>query len=179
VRRVLLVLCCAAVTSTIAPAAAGPAPPTYVPPVDAEVVDGFRPPASLYGAGNRGLEYGTEPGTEVRAVAAGRVVFAGSVAGTRAVTVRHVADPGRFHDVRYESLVADPLAEVERLYARVGLQLRDQARRRMTFWLRRHHDRRVSGHRYSLGDFALDRVEVDQRFARYQEWADAHTGSSS
>jgi hypothetical protein len=89
VRRVLLVLCCAAVTSAIAPAAAASPPPVYEPPVDAPVVDGFRPPASRYGAGNRGLEYGTAPGAEVRAAADGRVSFAGSVAGTRHVTVLH------------------------------------------------------------------------------------------
>ena len=67
-RRVLLVLCCAALASTITPATAQP-PPTYQPPVDAEVVDGFRPPATRFGAGNRGLEYATTPGTEVRAAA--------------------------------------------------------------------------------------------------------------
>jgi hypothetical protein len=89
VRRVLLVLCCAALASTVAPAAGQAPPPTYVPPVDAEVVDRFRPPASRFGSGNRGLEYGTAAGTEVRAVADGKVVFAGQVAGTQHVTVLH------------------------------------------------------------------------------------------
>ena len=88
-RRVLLVLCCAAPLSTTTPAASLPPPPPYVPPVEAEVVDAFRPPRSAFGAGNRGLEYGTEAGTEVRAAADGRVVFAGVVAGTRHVTVLH------------------------------------------------------------------------------------------
>jgi hypothetical protein len=64
-------------------------PPTYVPPVDAPVADPFRPPDEPYGAGNRGLEYATPAGTEVRAAAAGVVTFAGLVAGTRHVTVRH------------------------------------------------------------------------------------------
>lgn len=88
-RRVLLVLWCAALLSTTTPVAALPPPPPYLPPVDAEVVDGFRPPASRFGAGNRGVEYGTVAGTEVRAVADGRVVFAGLVAGARHVTVLH------------------------------------------------------------------------------------------
>ncbi len=69
--------------------ASGGAPPAYVPPVDAPVVDGFRPPPSPYAAGNRGLEYGTAPGTAVRAAAGGVVTFAGLVAGTRHVTVLH------------------------------------------------------------------------------------------
>ncbi|MFL6205767.1 MAG: peptidoglycan DD-metalloendopeptidase family protein [Acidimicrobiales bacterium] len=87
-RRALLVLVAVAALGTSTPAAAAPDPP-YRPPVDAEVVDPFRPPATRFGPGNRGLEYGTDPGTPVRAVADGRVTFAGSVAGTLHVTVLH------------------------------------------------------------------------------------------
>lgn len=61
----------------------------YRPPVDAPVVDGFALPNGPYGAGNRGLEYATVPGTPVRAIGDGIVVFAGPVAGNRAVTVLH------------------------------------------------------------------------------------------
>jgi murein DD-endopeptidase MepM/ murein hydrolase activator NlpD len=53
------------------------------------VVDGFRLPDGPYGAGNRGLEYATAPGDQVRAIGDGLVVFAGPVAGNRAVTVLH------------------------------------------------------------------------------------------
>lgn len=88
-RRALLIAVGIALVSTTSPAAALPAPPDYTPPVDAVVVDGFRPPATPFGAGNRGLEYGTEPGTPVAAAADGRVTFAGSVAGTLHVTVLH------------------------------------------------------------------------------------------
>ncbi len=63
--------------------------PVYIPPVDAPVIDPFRPPATPYGAGNRGLEYDTEPGHAVVASAPGTVVFAGGVGRTRHVTVLH------------------------------------------------------------------------------------------
>jgi len=69
-----------------APAVAGGG---YQPPVGAPVSDPFRPPADDYGAGNRGLEYATTTGTEVRAVADGEVVFAGQVGGTLHVVVLH------------------------------------------------------------------------------------------
>jgi hypothetical protein len=81
-------LCLTALTACPVVAGAAP-PPTYRPPVEAPVVDPFRPPATTYGPGNRGLEYGTAPGTEVRAAGDGEVVFAGPVAGSLHVTVRH------------------------------------------------------------------------------------------
>ena len=61
----------------------------YRPPVDAPVTDGFRPPARQYGSGNRGLEYGTSPGVDVRAASDGDVVFAGQVGGELHVVILH------------------------------------------------------------------------------------------
>ncbi len=62
---------------------------SYVPPVDAEIDDGFRPPASRYGAGNRGVDYATAPGDIVRAAADGEVVYAGRIGATSHVVVLH------------------------------------------------------------------------------------------
>jgi hypothetical protein len=96
----------------------------------------------------------------------------------RALTARTTADPARFHDVRYQALVADSLGEVERLYARLGLPLSGATRQRMRRWIGRHHHRgRSRRHRYSLADFGLDPAEVNRRFARYREWAAAVTSS--
>lgn len=67
----------------------GQAAVSYQPPVSGPVVDGWRPPPGPYGAGNRGIDYGTEPGQPVGSTATGVVSFAGSVAGTRWVVVRH------------------------------------------------------------------------------------------
>ena len=61
----------------------------YRPPVDAPIADPFRPPATPYGPGNRGIEYATAPGTVVRAAAAGTVTFAGLVARSLDVTIFH------------------------------------------------------------------------------------------
>ncbi|MBW3537408.1 MAG: peptidoglycan DD-metalloendopeptidase family protein [Actinobacteria bacterium] len=62
---------------------------SYVPPLDAPVVDGFRPPASQFAAGNRGVDYAAEPGDPVRAAAAGQVVFAGRIGSDFHVVVLH------------------------------------------------------------------------------------------
>ena len=73
-----------------APAGAAPAGPArYAPPVTAPIVDPFRPPPAPWLAGNRGIEFRTQPGTLVRAMGPGVVTFAGRVAGRRWVTIRH------------------------------------------------------------------------------------------
>jgi hypothetical protein len=91
-RRLAVVLAALVALVAAAPSRAGavaPAAVTYRPPVDAPVVDPFRPPAENWKSGNRGLEYATQPGTPVAASAGGEVVFAGPVAGGLHVVVLH------------------------------------------------------------------------------------------
>ena len=54
----------------------GPGNRIYRAPVDAPVTDPFRPPPEPWSPGNRGIEYATVPGTPVRAIGPGAVVFA-------------------------------------------------------------------------------------------------------
>ena len=82
-----------------APAASGsttqsaaPTPVRYQPPVgppDAVIIGHFRPPPTPYASGDRGVDYATVAGTPVQASAGGRVLFAGPVAGTLAITLVH------------------------------------------------------------------------------------------
>jgi murein DD-endopeptidase MepM/ murein hydrolase activator NlpD len=61
----------------------------YGPPVDAAITDTFRPPATPYGAGNRGVDYATTEGQPVNAAADGEVVFAGRIGASSHVTILH------------------------------------------------------------------------------------------
>jgi murein DD-endopeptidase MepM/ murein hydrolase activator NlpD len=87
----VLVALLAPVLAGLAPVAAAdqPAAVRYTPPVDAPIVDPFRPPPEPWAPGNRGVEYATAPGTPARAAADGEVVFAGPVAGELHVVVLH------------------------------------------------------------------------------------------
>lgn len=66
-----------------------PTETAYSPPMHAPLVDRFRAPRTPYGSGNRGWEYRPGSGTLVRSAARGIVVFAGTIAGRRFVSVQH------------------------------------------------------------------------------------------
>jgi len=88
-RRLAVLLAALVALVPTAPAKAAGAPPivTYRPPVDAPVLDAFRPPPENWNAVNRGIEYATRPGSPVGAAADGEVVFAGPIAGEHHVVV--------------------------------------------------------------------------------------------
>jgi murein DD-endopeptidase MepM/ murein hydrolase activator NlpD len=92
-RLALVVILCVALHSLIPrPAAADPIPdPVGVWPLlpVPEVVAGFDPPDSPWGAGHRGVDLGGSPGQRVRAALAGRVAYAAALAGRGVVVVVH------------------------------------------------------------------------------------------
>src|SRR5262245_49815722 len=73
-------------------AAEGPAPDaSYTAPIAGplRVLRPFEPPPTPYAAGHRGVDLETPLGVDVLAAGAGRVTFAGSVAGRGVVVVAH------------------------------------------------------------------------------------------
>ena len=72
-----------------APTRAGADVPPYRPPVSRRVLAPFDLPNGPYGRGNRGLDYAVVADDPIVSIGDGSVVFAGSVAGERFVTVLH------------------------------------------------------------------------------------------
>jgi len=90
----LLVLAVAARTSQAGAASPDPAiPPVtgveWLRPVPGAEVRPFHAPATRYGRGHRGVDLAAAAGAPVRATSAGRVTFAGRIAGRSLVVIRH------------------------------------------------------------------------------------------
>ncbi len=96
---VLLLLAVAA-----APATAGP---WTWPLGDHRIERDFDPPESDYGAGHRGVDLPGRVGETVRAVAAGRVTFAGRVAGVATITIDHGGERSTYQPVEPSVRVGD------------------------------------------------------------------------
>lgn len=86
-----------------APAGAGhrtPAAGVWPLQPEPRVVAGFRPPATRYGPGHRGVDLAGRPGQVVRAAVGGRVTYAGSLAGRGVVVVGHGSTRTTYEPVR-------------------------------------------------------------------------------
>ncbi len=75
----------------------------------------------------------------------------------------------RFLDVDYRELVADPLAQVARIYAFAGLSLPEEVRARMRRWAKENARDKRPVHGYTLERFGYDEAGLQRDFARYRE----------
>jgi murein DD-endopeptidase MepM/ murein hydrolase activator NlpD len=75
-----------------------------------EVVAGFAPPSSPYGSGHRGVDLGGSVDQVVRSALAGRVSYAGPLAGRGVVVVDHGATRTTYQPVTASVSVGDTVA---------------------------------------------------------------------
>lgn len=80
-----------------------------------EVVRGFTPPASAWGAGHRGVDLAGSAGQAVRASAAGQVTFAGLLAGRGVVVVDHGATRTTYEPVTGQIRVGAQVGSGDRI----------------------------------------------------------------
>jgi murein DD-endopeptidase MepM/ murein hydrolase activator NlpD len=74
------------------------------------IVAGFHPPATQWAAGHRGVDLAGHAGQRVRVAEAGRVTFAGSLAGRGVVVVDHGATRTTYEPVSADVAVGDRVA---------------------------------------------------------------------
>lgn len=80
---------------------------------------------------------------------------------------RHREASSQFFDAYFEDTVADPIALLGRAYRHFGLDLEDEAQRRMQAFLAENPRGSRGPHRYDLADFDLDLGEIRERFEDY------------
>ena len=109
-RRALLLLVTILLATSVAPAAAAP----WTWPIGEHRIDRpFDPPESDYGAGHRGVDIPGRVGQTVRAVAVGRVTFAGRVAGIWTITIDHGTERSTYQPVSPTVRVGDAVAAAQ------------------------------------------------------------------
>jgi len=110
--RLLLLVISFALLSPIPADAADHEP--WVWPLDHHRVGArFDKPTSDYGPGHRGVDLSANTGDSVKAVAAGRVTFAGMVAGTPVVTIDHGGERSTYQPVRARVKAGDSVRSGE------------------------------------------------------------------
>jgi hypothetical protein len=92
----------------------------------------------------------------------------------RSVTAREngTVPAERVIDVQFRDFLADPLATVRSIYARLGLELKPQAEARMQAFTAANPQDKHGLHRYSFADTALDAGAWRERSRRYQQYFD-------
>lgn len=87
----------------------------------------------------------------------------------RAMAVRKRVGDTRFCDVYYRDLMADPVAEIRRIYGEIGLPFSAQMAAALQRWLMEHPQHKHGRHAYTLEEFGLTEVGLLDRFSDYIE----------
>ncbi len=84
-----------------------------------------------------------------------------------------------FLDVRYEDLIADPFAQVRRIYAFAGEELTSAAEHAMRAWSEENARDRRPVHEYTLEQFGFMKEGLRRDFAQYYELLAAKLGGET
>jgi hypothetical protein len=87
----------------------------------------------------------------------------------RLIDFRDRGNDDRFCDLVFEAVQHDPIGEVTRLYAELGDDLSDEARRRMQDWWTASSNDRSGPGSYAPETFGLDPAAIAIQFAFYSE----------
>lgn len=80
---------------------------------------------------------------------------------------RELAD--RFIDIRHVDFVRAPMATIEKIYDKFGIDLPEEARTPMAAFIADNQTGRHGGHTYTIDEFGLTKAQVRERFKLYIE----------
>ena len=83
--------------------------------------------------------------------------------------VRSGTDPDRFIDVSYYDLMQDPIAQLQRIYQRIGVDLAEMTVQRAENYIEANPQNRFGKHAYGLSDFGLSEEIIEENFSGYRE----------
>jgi hypothetical protein len=83
--------------------------------------------------------------------------------------VRREHDHGRFLDVDFRAVVADPVGVARRIYAHFDLPMTDDGAARLERFAAANPQGKHGEHRYTAADFGLTDTRMADRFAAYRE----------
>lgn len=75
--------------------------------------------------------------------------------------------PDAFYHIYYDDLVADPIAQMKKVYSWLGDEWTDVAETGMRNWLKENPQNRFGKHSYSLADWGLTKKGLEPYFADY------------
>ena len=87
----------------------------------------------------------------------------------RCLRSREHFDAERFLDVAYADVQRDPLSEIARIYAWLGISLTPDAERAMRDWLSANSRGKRAKHAYTLDEFGYTEAGLAADFAEYRE----------
>eukprot|EP00996_Jenningsia_fusiforme_P000270 NODE_1221_length_1630_cov_31.189753_g1086_i0.p1 GENE.NODE_1221_length_1630_cov_31.189753_g1086_i0~~NODE_1221_length_1630_cov_31.189753_g1086_i0.p1 ORF type:complete len:507 (-),score=86.87 NODE_1221_length_1630_cov_31.189753_g1086_i0:110-1498(-) len=79
------------------------------------------------------------------------------------------SDMKRVQNVSYKQLMADPIAEVRRLYEQLGYEYSAEFEKNMRQWLDDNPQGKHGRASYSLADFGISQEDIDLNFADYNK----------
>jgi hypothetical protein len=85
------------------------------------------------------------------------------------IAVRERLGDEHFIDVSYYDLLEDPVREVERVYAKAGIDFDETSRAAVASTKKRNVQHRYGRHKYGLEDFGLSPEQIEAEFGFYRQ----------
>jgi hypothetical protein len=77
--------------------------------------------------------------------------------------------PHNQYDIQYADISTDWQQAMQGVYGFLGWSFTNQTRAAMQAWTDGNKQHRHGAHKYSLGDFGLDKADIDQRLMFYRQ----------